>query len=597
MHLLLAALACLQPDATDSGAAPGVATETQSEAESLVRADPTQPTDIDGDGYTFLNGDCDDLDPDRHPGREELCNELDDNCDGVIDEDTAIDATTWYDDSDGDGYGRPASAETGCSPPADTVPTSGDCDDEDPLANPGEEEVCEDGVDNDCDGHDSTCATGLTDADVSWWGSDRADTAGSAVASGDWNGDGATDLLVGATGVGTDGRVYAVLGPLTASGRLEAVGVTWDGVGTNDGFGDVVSSAGDLDGDGLEDLAVGDSLADDQGTDSGSVSILMGSSLPVTGAVSSPTSHYHGGTSKDYAGVALASVGDADSDGVDDLLVGATGAAGDETGSGVAYLVTQHTLGQAFLANISSQLRGAVEGDEAGSSVAGPGDVDGDGVPDLLVGAVSATGGDTYSGKAYLVLGPVTGDMSLADSDAILSGVALYDDAGASVGSAGDQDGDGLPDLFVGAPRAASHAGVAYVLSGLTTGPVSLDTAAAKLVGEDGNDDAGTDLTCLGDADGDGFDDLLVGAPETDDAGTSSGTAYVVIGPVSGTVGLGSADRIWSGIGDWAYAGRSVASPGDVDGDGLGDALVAAPEDNVVDRDAGAVYLLLGGGL
>ncbi len=104
--------------------------------------------DADGDGYAE-HEDCDDADPAVHPGADELCNQLDDNCDGDVDED-AIDAPTWYADSDGDDYGDPTSSEQACDePPAFTADNS-DCDDHNGDVNPAAEEAC-DGIDNDCD--------------------------------------------------------------------------------------------------------------------------------------------------------------------------------------------------------------------------------------------------------------------------------------------------------------------------------------------------------------------------------------------------------------------------------------------------------------
>jgi len=561
--------------------------------------------DYDGHDWVDVGGtDCDDTRDDVNPDRDELCNSIDDNCDGETDEDTATDARTWYVDDDLDTYGLATSGVTTCTKPTGTVLIPGDCDDEEPLANPGQTEICNDGFDNDCDGGASGCGLSgeenLSDADASWWGVNRSDYAGNHVSSGDWNGDGAADLLIGAYGAGSRGRAYVVFGPLTAGGRLDSKGVAWEGETSNDYFGWRTSSAGDIDGDGLEDLAVGDYSDDDRASNAGKVSIILGADMPESGSAPSPWSTYTGMSSSDYAGYSLASVGDIDSDGTDDLAVGAMDADGDDSASGVVYLVTQHAEGQESLNSVSIRLTGAGRNDEAGYDVAGPGDVDGDGVNDVLVGAATADGGASNSGIAYLVLGPVAGDMSLSDADTILPGVSSSDEAGTCVASAGDQDGDGLPDLFIGAYRAddgGSSSGTSYVISGLTTGQKSLNLASAKIIGENSSDYSGIAAANLGDTDGDGFDDLMVGAYGADDAGSSSGNAYVLLGPVSGTVRLANADGTWSGNGSSVYAGRALAGPGDVDGDGFGDALVTAYQDNAIDSDAGAVYLLLGGGL
>lgn len=114
----------------------------------------TFPEDWDGDGYTRASGDCDDLDAAVSPSAEEACNGVDDDCDEVIDGDEAAGAVQWYADSDGDGVGA-GESPTGqaCAPPAGSVTTGGDCDDEDAAVHPGADELCATvGVDDDCDG-------------------------------------------------------------------------------------------------------------------------------------------------------------------------------------------------------------------------------------------------------------------------------------------------------------------------------------------------------------------------------------------------------------------------------------------------------------
>ena len=123
--------------------------------------------DADGDGYGDLNvpymactsppgfvatpNDCDDGDPDQHPGADEYCNGEDDDCDGLVDEDDAVDPATWYEDADGDGYGNSASTDVACAQPPGFVADDTDCDDSDPAQHPGADEYCN-GEDDDCDG-------------------------------------------------------------------------------------------------------------------------------------------------------------------------------------------------------------------------------------------------------------------------------------------------------------------------------------------------------------------------------------------------------------------------------------------------------------
>jgi hypothetical protein len=138
--------------------------------------------DLDGDGYgprdTYMRvceitagmtpypDDCDDADPDVHPDADEYCNDIDDDCDGTIDEDDAVDASTWYSDADGDGYGDPASPLDSCEQPGGYLADQRDCDDAEADVHPAAEEVCND-VDDDCDGLTDDDDDSVTDQ--IWW--------------------------------------------------------------------------------------------------------------------------------------------------------------------------------------------------------------------------------------------------------------------------------------------------------------------------------------------------------------------------------------------------------------------------------------------
>ena len=119
------------------------------------------------------------------------------------------------------------------------------------------------------------------------------------------------------------------------------------------------------------------------------------------------------------------------------------------------------------LAGAAALLVGEAADDAAGSSVAGAGDVDGDGLADVLVGARDNDAGGTSAGAAYLLYGPLSGQVGLASADARLLGEGSLARAGAAVAGAGDVDGDGAPDLLVGAPGQGDAAGAAYLVFGL----------------------------------------------------------------------------------------------------------------------------------
>ena len=118
---------------------------------SATSGETGEDADLDGDGFTTEDGDCDDADAAIRPGADEVCDGVDNDCDGLVDDedDSVTDAVPWYTDGDGDGYGGEVAAE-GCTQPAETVAEGGDCDDSDPALNPGAAEVCDE-IDNDCD--------------------------------------------------------------------------------------------------------------------------------------------------------------------------------------------------------------------------------------------------------------------------------------------------------------------------------------------------------------------------------------------------------------------------------------------------------------
>jgi hypothetical protein len=497
-------------------------------------------------------------------------------------------------------------------------------------------------------------------------GDTAGDFAGKSVSSaGDVNGDGFDDLIIGADG-GDDGdsgagEAYVIFGSdqgfgINIAGRrvidlttlTAAQGFVIQGDAASDNAGGSVSSAGDVNGDGFDDLIIGARGGDDGGSGAGEAYVVFGSDqgfgtnvagrqvIDLTTITSAQGFIIQGDTAGDFAGGSVSSAGDVNGDGFDDLIVGALNGGG---GVGEAYVIfgsdqglgtdvsgrkvidlTSLTAAQGFI------IQGDQAGDLAGSAVSNAGDVNGDGFDDLIVGANSGGGGN----EVYVVFGTDQGfgtDISgrkVIDLTVLSAaqGFVIQRDAGggffdASVSSAGDVDGDGFDDLIVGASDRADG-GEAYVIFGTDQGfgtnvagrqVIDIATLSATqgfvIQGDTAGDSVGVSVSSAGDVNGDGFGDLIVGANEGDDGGSDAGEAYVIFGSdqnfgtkVAGrqvidlTTLTAAQGFIIQGDTAFNFAGSSVSSGGDVNGDGFDDLIVGASNGG---DGVGEAYVIFGG--
>jgi len=600
------------------------------------------------EGYTESEDDCDDADRKINPSAREICgDEIDNDCDGLVDGEDDAEPVDWYRDGDGDGYGDPdvylgehcddpgfgASNNRDCddsdadvNPDAtevwydgvdadcddesdydadtdgyDSVDYDGDdCDDTDPLVNPGQIELCDDELDNDCDGVEDACSVEATVR-----GEVAGDLSGNALAgAGDVDGDGWADVLIGADrdddgGAGA-GAVYLVAGPLSGDSNLADATAKIVGENTGDHAGYALSSAADVNGDDYADFVIGAYNEGTSGAAAGSAYLWLG---PASGELdlSDASGTWRGEAADDQAGFSVAGGGDIDGDGIPDFVVGAVSESEAGSGAGAAYFLQGPATGSMYLWSADAKLTGEQAGDQAGLAVAIVGDTDGDGTDDFAVGAPYEHGSGSYVGAVYLLTTTPVGTFGLDEADAKRIGTTSGDLAGRSVGGGGDVDGDGYADVIVGAPEqdvGGSGAGAAYLLRGPISSEASLSEAWATLVGEDVDDGAGSSVAIVGDLNSDGHADMVVGAELEDGGGSDAGAAYMVLGPLSGTVDLSTVDGKMLGqeAGDWL--GSSVAGAGDHDGDGVDDILLGAAYADDTDAgaaDSGAVYLILGG--
>jgi len=392
-------------------------------------------------------------------------------------------------------------------------------------------------------------------------------------------------------------------------------------LGFSDFFGYSVTSLGDLDGDGVGDLAVGARNDNDGGTLRGAVWVLF---LNIDGTVKShqKISDTEGGftgilDNHSFFGNSVASLGDLDGDGVGDLAVGAHG---DDDGGNlrgavwVLFLNTDGTVkSHQKISDTEGGFTGILDnGDFFGTSLSLLGDLDDDGVQDMTVGAIWDDDGGEDRGAVWVLFlntdGTVKSHQKISDTQGSFTGTLDdFDEFGFSAVALGDLDADGAGDLVVGAFRdddGGDQHGAVWVLflnmNGTVKSHQKISDTQGGFTGILGGDSFGYSVTSLGDLDGDGVGDLAVGAVTDSDGGAARGAVWVLFLNIDGTVKshqkISDTEGAFTGILDnFDHFGNSVASLGDLDGDGVGDLAVGARDDDdgcEMNCSHGAVWVL-----
>ncbi len=418
-------------------------------------------------------------------------------------------------------------------------------------------------------------------------------------------------VLIGAGG-GTLSAQASVLGEVLvadADADLVLNGQEDDDPTSADIFGDSVACAGDFNGDGLDDVIVGNPVHDGGARFSGSAYVFFGGR---DGPINNPDMNadvvLHGAGEADSFGISVAGVGDFNGDGLQDIVIGAPGDDDNGPSSGSAFVFFGRDVVSPIVLFADTDADIVIRGDQGsqlGNSVASAGDFDGDGKDDLIVGGWDYFLDGVCRNDVHLIFGrDLDSQLFLdasSDADVVLSAGACNDGFGISVSTAGDFNADGRDDVIVGAFTSQGR-GSAYVYFGGRTGTITDPELQADVVlhGDGsglGFGEFGISVSSAGDFNGDGFDDVIIG-DSFYFVGAGVGGAFVFLGGETGILDTSDAALVVSTQGVSDFLGLSVAGAGDFDGDGLDDVIIGAAGDNCADDCVlipGAAFLFRGG--
>jgi Ca2+-binding RTX toxin-like protein len=427
---------------------------------------------------------------------------------------------------------------------------------------------------------------------------------------------------------------------ITLGSLVGVNGFRIDGVSLNDLSGISVSAAGDVNGDGYDDVIIGAPKANPFGSEFGSSYVVFGKATNTVSSINledldgTDGFRINGAATDDFSGVSVSTAGDINGDGYADVIIGASKAdPGGDSIAGSSYVIFGAASGfnasfNPFALNGTNGFRldGENAGDESGISVSDAGDVNGDGFDDMIIGAPNAyPNGEESTGCSYVVFGKESGfaatfDLASLDGSNGFRILGEFDggDFGKSVSSAGDVNGDGFDDVLIvaygsgttvfgGSGPGPERPGTSYIIFGKAAGftanlnLLSLNgTNGFRILPEADSSYGGGSVSDAGDVNGDGYDDIIIGNPQANQSGGSFGPAYVVFGKaagfttdfllssLNGTNGF-RIDGVSAGINQMAVSGA-----GDVNGEGFDDVIVGVLGVDSYGENSGSSYVVFG---
>lgn len=404
--------------------------------------------------------------------------------------------------------------------------------------------------------------------------------------AGDVNGDGYSDVLVGApkydNGQADEGAAF--LYPGTAGG-ISLAATVLECNQANAQMGYSVSNAGDINNDGFSDIMVGVPYYDAAASNEGIVMIYKGSA---NGLITNSPSVFKLDQAEANLGISVAMAGDVNGDGYSDMLAGAHQFDNGQSNEGIGALILGAPNGLGSVTFLECNQPGAM----MGFAVAGAGDVDGDGFSDVMAGARLYTNGQALEGAAFVFRGSANG--LITANPTVIEGNQVDARLGHALSSAGDVNGDGFSDIALGAylyDKGSSNEGAVMIHYGSANGVNTVATLV--LESEQTEAQFGISVACAGDVNADGFADLIIGARYYDKGQVNEGVAFIYQGSKDGVVAI-PLSILEANQGD-AWLGSAVAPAGDVNGDGFSDVLVGSYAFDHGQTDEGSVFVWYGG--